>query len=623
MMEIRLASGSTTSTQRHSLWRNRDYVLLLSGQTISSFGTQASQLAFPLLVLFLTHSPVQAGIISGLRLIPYIVLGLPAGAWVDRWDRKRLMLVCDIIRALALGSIPLTFFFGHLTLIQLYVTSLIEGSLYVFFSVAEASCLPHVVEKEQMSIALGQDQTSDGAATLLGPSIGGALFSFNLVLPFIVDAISYTFSVISLLFIRVSFQKEKQPVVVQRKILTEVIEGLRWLWRQPLLRIVAFLNGGLSFGRAGIPILIITLTQQQHASTASTGLIMAASGVGQLVGSILGPTLQKRFSFKQITIAVVWAYCLFWSLYAIVPTLFLIGVITAALAMNPPIQVVTNSTCRLLLVPDEMRGRVNSIMQLIAWCTIPLGNLVTGTLLQLQGSMITILFFGACFLVLAVIATLNSHIRHAPSWAELQRIHETANVARTIYEQSKSKDCTNLTQTGNKKTTWVSFDRYLVKPVDSTTGAQEICIFPSVSSLATYMNREKWTGIDRYLLKLPDVHKHHQDVSVFEAPPNVSETFLKGKWTGIDRYLLKLPDVHKHHQDVSVSEAIPNVSGAFLKGKWTGVDRYRLRLPDVHKHHQDVFVSEATPNVPETFLKKRWTGIDRYLLTIPSQIKDE
>jgi MFS family permease len=621
-MVNRVASESITSTRPRSLWRNRDYILLLSGQTISNFGTQASQLAFPLLVLLLTHSPFQAGIISGLRLIPYIVLGLPAGAWVDRLDRKRLMLVSDLIRALALGSIPFAYFIGHLTLIQLYVTSLIEGSLYVFFSVAEASCLPHVVEKEQMSTALGQDKVSDGAASLLGPSIGGALFSFNLVLPFLADAISYAFSVISLLFIRISFQREKQPVVVQRKISTDVIEGLRWLWRQPIFCFLSLLNGGLFFSIAGMPILIITLAQQQHVSTESTGLITAASGVGMLIGSFLGPSIQKRFSLKQITIALVWAYCLVWPLYAIASTPFLIGVITAVLSMNPPIRGITNATYRYLLVPDEMQGRINSLLQLIAWCTIPLGNLVTGTLLQLQGSINTILFFGACFLVLAVITSLNPHIRHAPSWAELQRIHETANAARSIYEQSKNRDHASLPQTGLEKTTWVSFDRYLLKPVDSTTGTQEICVFPSASSLATSINRHKWAGIDRYLLKLPDVNKDTQEVSVFEAPANMPETFFNGKWTGIDRYLLKLPDVNKDTQEVSVSEAIPNVSGAFFNGKWTGIDRYLLKLSDVNKDTQEVSVFGATAKVTEPPLNGKWTGIDRYLLKLSDINKD-
>lgn len=120
------------SDSRQALWRNRDYNLLWSGQAVSSIGTQASTLAFPLLLLALTHSPAQAGLASALRALPYVVFSLPAGALVDRWDRKRMMLVSDALRALALGSIPVALALGHLTTTQIYLVSLIEGSLYVF-----------------------------------------------------------------------------------------------------------------------------------------------------------------------------------------------------------------------------------------------------------------------------------------------------------------------------------------------------------------------------------------------------------------------------------------------------------------------------------------------------------
>ena len=136
-----------TETSRRSvpLWRNRDYILLWGGQMISSIGTRISMLAFPLLVLALTQSPAQAGLIGAMRGLPYALLILPAGALVDHWNRKRVMILCDIGRAIALGSIPLALVLGHLTIAQIYVVSLVEGTLITFFSLAHISCLPHVV----------------------------------------------------------------------------------------------------------------------------------------------------------------------------------------------------------------------------------------------------------------------------------------------------------------------------------------------------------------------------------------------------------------------------------------------------------------------------------------------
>ncbi|MBO0782908.1 MAG: MFS transporter, partial [Ktedonobacteraceae bacterium] len=127
-----------------SLWRNRDYLLLLSGQTISGVGSQVSLVAFPLLILALTHSPAQAGLMTAVRSLPRLIVTLPAGALVDRWDRKRLMLLCDTGRALALGSIPLALWLGYLSDIQLYLVALIEGTLFAFFTLAESAALPRV-----------------------------------------------------------------------------------------------------------------------------------------------------------------------------------------------------------------------------------------------------------------------------------------------------------------------------------------------------------------------------------------------------------------------------------------------------------------------------------------------
>src|SRR5438132_6260004 len=191
------------------LWFNRDYMLLWSGQIVSNIGTQVSQLAFPLLILALTGSAAQAGFAGALRALPYVIFSLPAGALIDRWDRKRTIILCDTGRALSLASIPVALVTGHLTIIQLYLVSLIEGTLFVFFNIAEAACLPRVAPKEQLPAATAQNMATDGVTTLIGPSLGGALYTAGRLLPFVADAISYTISVISLLFIKVKFQKER------------------------------------------------------------------------------------------------------------------------------------------------------------------------------------------------------------------------------------------------------------------------------------------------------------------------------------------------------------------------------------------------------------------------------
>jgi MFS family permease len=550
-MAMKLQVSSTTARSSRSLWRNFDYLLLFSGQAISGFGSESSQLAFPLLVLALTQSPLQAGIISGLRLVPYIVLGLPAGAWVDRVDRKHLMTVCEIIRMLTLGSVPFAYSIGHLTLLHLYVAVLIEGSLNVLFKIAELSCIPHVVEKEQVGVAMGLDQAADGVARALGPSFGGLLFSVSQLLPFATDAISYIISAISLLLIRVSFQNKKQPVV-QRKLLADMAEGLNWLWNQPFLRIVLCLNFGWLLGQTGIPLLLITLMQQQHASSASTGLAVASGGVGALVGSLVAPLIQKRFSYKHIVIISGWAYLLFWSLYLLTSVPLLLGAITAANSILTPIQVVAFSAYQVQLIPDELLGRVNGVQSLLIFSAFAIGSLAVGTLLQLAGPTITILLFSAIYLILAVLASSNVHIRRALSWAEIQKIHGIANAAHAFQSQLQIEDI-------SRKNTWVSFDRYLVKLPLQETNVQEVYAFPSRSDLASYRGKGQWTGIEHYRLRLPDRYKDAQNGEGFFSAARATSLPHEECWTGIEHYLLKLPDRYKDALKVDPIPTLPGV----------------------------------------------------------------
>ncbi len=218
--------------KRVPLWRNRDYMLLWSGQIVSSVGTRVSQLAFPLLVLALTHSPAQAGLIAALRGLPYALFILPAGAMVDRWNRKRVMILCDAGRAVALGSIPVALLLGHLTIVQLCIVSLVEGTLFTFFNLAETACLPQVVSKEQLTSAVAQNSVIDSVSGMVGPSFGGILYGLGRAVPFLSDAISYIVSVLSLFFIKAQFQEEREVEPLQ--LWKEIGEGFSWLWHNHL-----------------------------------------------------------------------------------------------------------------------------------------------------------------------------------------------------------------------------------------------------------------------------------------------------------------------------------------------------------------------------------------------------
>ncbi len=409
----------TADTRRPvPLWRNRDYMLLWSGQMISSVGTRVSMLAFPLLVLAITHSPAQAGLIGAMRALPYALLILPAGALVDRWNRKRVMILCDIGRAIALGSIPVALILGHLTIAQLYIVSLVEGTLFTFFSLAETACLPQVVSKEQLPTAAAQGMVIDSVSELIGPSIGGVLYSIGRAIPFLTDAISYGASVVSLFLIKVQFQEERDLAPLH--LLADIKEGLSWLWKQPLLRFLALLTGGMIAPVIGYSLILIVIAQSQHASAFTIGVIFACGGIGSILGAFLVPLLQKRFSFGQLMIGSTWIWALTWLLFAFAPNPLVLGIVTALSFIIVPIFLSVQFGYRLALIPDHLQGRVNSVFRLIAYGSEPIGIAVTGILLQAFGPVSTVLVLFVPQFILSIAATFNQGLRNAKPIEELE-----------------------------------------------------------------------------------------------------------------------------------------------------------------------------------------------------------
>jgi MFS family permease len=404
--------GTEAPTRPPSLWRNRDYLLLWGGQIVSAVGSRVSLVAFPLLLYFLTHSLAQAGLVAALRGVPYAALMLPAGALIDRWDRKRVMVLCDAVRALALGSVPLAAAVGHLSLAQLCLVALTDGTLEVFFGLAEVSALPHVVAKEQLSAASAQNQLVDSLSWLLGPSLGGVLFGITPGLPFLVDSASYVCSVLTLLGIRTCFQGARAAApVTALGLWDEMRAGLLWLWRAPALRFVAVLTGVLMICVAGYTLLVIALGQHMHASDAVIGLILGAGGIGGLVGALVAEPLMRRFGLRRVLIWSAWAWALTWPPIAFAPNALALGIIIAASFVCVPIYMATQFSYRLLRIPDELQGRVSSVFRLIAFGSTPLGLALTGLLLDRWGPVVTVLATFAPQLVVVVIATFHRGLR--------------------------------------------------------------------------------------------------------------------------------------------------------------------------------------------------------------------
>jgi predicted MFS family arabinose efflux permease len=396
-----------------SLWRNRDFLLLWGGQAISTLGSSISGIVYPLLTLAITNSPAAAGVATALGSLPYLIFSLPVGALIDRWDRKRVMILCDLGRTISVVSVPIALALGLLTIWQLYLTAFIEGTLFVFFNIAEVAALPRVVVKTQLPAATAQNEATGGAAMLLGPPLGGLLYqTIGRGVPFLFDAVSYLVSVISLCFIRTRFQEQREAGA-PRNLRAEIREGVTWLWRQPLIRFMAFLTGGCNLSNAGVFLIMIVLAKNQGANEAAIGAMFSVGAVGGIIGSIIGGPIQRRFRFGQVIPVTLWLQALLFPLLAVAPNPWAIGAIFAGIYLVTPVYNVVQFSYRLALIPDALQGRVNSSFRLIAYGFQPLGAFVAGLLLERLGAVPTVGVFAVWLIGLAILTTLNGHVRRA------------------------------------------------------------------------------------------------------------------------------------------------------------------------------------------------------------------
>ncbi len=394
------------------LRRNHDFVLLWSGQLVSTLGSRVSSLGFPLLVLAQTHSPAQAGAVAFAQTLPYLLLYLPAGALVDRWDRKRVMLVADAARAAALGSVAVAVGAHAFVLWHVAVAAFIEGSFFVFFQLSESAALARVVPPGQLPTALAQNQAREQGADLAGQPLGGVLFAAGQGLPFLFDAVTYAVSFACVLRLRTRLQEP--PAATRRRLRSEIAQGLRWLWAQPLLRALAGLIGVTNLVFAGLTLALIVRAQGLGASSTALGVLFGVMGLGALIGAAVAPWIYRRVPTRLIILGTLWLWVTQPVLLALLPSVLSLAVVVGVAALPGPVFNVAVSSYRYALAPDRLQARTQSAVRLIGYGMIPLGSLSTGMLLQRTGASTTLLLLAAVNTAVAATATAVRAIRCAP-----------------------------------------------------------------------------------------------------------------------------------------------------------------------------------------------------------------
>jgi MFS family permease len=372
-------------------------------------GSRVTTLAYPFLILSLGHSPAAAGAVGFVATLPYLLFQLPAGVWVDRVDRKRLMIGCDLVRGSALGVLALTIALGRPPLWEVGVIAFLEGTMFVVFNAAEHSAIPNVVPAEQLTSAFSLNEARTLAAGLLGAPLGGLLFGLGRVVPFAFDAISYLVSVLTLSLIRAEFQAEREAQ--ERRFRRELVEGFAWLRRHRfLLDSTVSVSLGNLVVRAN-QLLIIVLATQHGLAPALVGVMLATAGLGGVVGSLIAPRFQRAFSPRDVVIGASLAWAVLFPLFTGTTNPYVFGLAWGGAALVGAIWNVVLGSYQLSVTPDHLRGRVSSIGSLFGYGAFAVGSFVSGTLISLVGTDGATWILRIAIVSVALATVLDPHIR--------------------------------------------------------------------------------------------------------------------------------------------------------------------------------------------------------------------
>ncbi|MBX6386689.1 MAG: MFS transporter [Microbispora sp.] len=388
-----------------SVWRVRDFRRYAGADAISKLGSQVSLVALPLTAALTLHaSPFQVGLLTAAEMVAFLLVGLPAGAWVDRMRRRPVLVAADVIRASALLSIPAAAVLGVLGLPQMYVVALLNGLCTVFFDVAHQSYLPSIVGREDLARGHGTLAANQSLAQLAGPGVGGWLVQvLTAPVAVVADALSYAASALLLLGVRAEEERgDGRPGGGEgrggRRLWPEIAEGLRFVAGHPVLRRIAAV-GALTMLSSGLwsATVPLYLVREIGTSPGTYGALLSVGAVGGVAGAWLAPRVTARLGTGRAMYAAAWAATVCFAPLALTaagPRLLIFPVALLASGVVTTVFGVAQGAYRQSICPPHLLGRLSATMRFLMWGAMPFGGLLAGALGQLAG--VRVAFWAAC-----------------------------------------------------------------------------------------------------------------------------------------------------------------------------------------------------------------------------------
>jgi MFS family permease len=379
------ATAAEAAAPAGSLWTNRDFVKLWSGETVSLIGTQITQFTLPLVaILTLGASVFQVGLLNACRYAPVVVVSLFAGVWLDRRKRRPVLIACSLGNAVLIGLIPLSYGLGLLSMGLLYVVCLLVGVLTVVFDVGVLSYVPSLVERRHLADSNGQIQTSTSLAGIAGPGLAGILVGIlTAPVTLTVDAVSYLCSAIGLITISRREPEPEQPEV-RPPVRTSIAEGLHAVYGSSTLRSLLSQSATFNFFQNGfMTIFVVYALRVLHLSPLKLGIVVGAISVGGVAGATVANRIRLRAGFGR-TVLMTTIFAGICPLLLVIPrgngvlAMAALIVVELIFGFNVLVFNVNTITLRQTVTPNRLLGRMNASYRLVLFGTGPIGAVLGG-----------------------------------------------------------------------------------------------------------------------------------------------------------------------------------------------------------------------------------------------------
>ncbi|MEJ3746861.1 MFS transporter [Actinomycetes bacterium KLBMP 9797] len=407
---VGVPTGPAGRSEPVALRRNRDFLLLWTGQAVSAMGSSMAAVIYPLLALAATSSATLAGLVGFVGMAVAVLLRLPAGVLADRYPLKPLMITSDLIRTATTASIVITVAADRVTVAHLLAAAVLNAAAGTVFDSAQAVAVRHVVPSGHLPRALAQNEARGHIAILAGRPAGGYLYGISAALPVLADALSFLTSAALIYPVRNPLH-DRQDRRTRGPIWRDIPTGLRHVWHSAFLRTTLLCAAGINTVFAGLSLIVIVTQTANGTAAAGIGAVFSIGAIGGILGAWASAPIHRLLSPSRLIYAFGWIATLALTALSQTHNSYAVGLLLAVVFFAAAPANAMLFAAQIDITPPELQGRVISATMLTAGIAAPLGPLLGGLLLDHAGHAPTFLAFSALVAVLTVTMHFSTAIR--------------------------------------------------------------------------------------------------------------------------------------------------------------------------------------------------------------------